>query len=178
MGPVLSKLPASGHPVWPSPGASFRQGPAPEVAPLARATAPETRGPARGGPGRGPQTSTSARLPGDMVTDCGCALPPPKALGRSGPARLVTARQTVARLILTALCQGPGGRPGEAPPWPGWGSGQGGLWCPCPSPQGDGGQGPQLCRAWARPWRGGGWVWMLSGEEALGTKAGVAGHLL
>lgn len=141
------------------PGASFRQGPAPEAALPAHATALETSGLARGGPGRVPQTSTSARLPGDEVTDGGRALPPPTALGRSGPARLGTARQT-ARLIPVALCQGPGGRPRGDTTWAWVGSAWGALVAlPVPTA---GGQEPQ--RSWPTQGHGG---WGL-GMEAAG----------
>lgn len=49
---------------------------------------------ARGSPGSTPQASISAhRLGTDKATDCSHTLPPPMAVGRSGPARLGTARR-------------------------------------------------------------------------------------
>lgn len=147
-------------------------GPAPGAALLARATAPETSGLARGGP-RESAADLHQRPPtwgqSDRLRVC-----PPSPGG---------CRQVWACPL--GLCQADRGQAkdpeagsGETPSWPGWGGGQGGLWFPCPSlPREDRGPG---C-AWpgsrmAGPLRGGSWVWTLSGEETLGTEASLSGH--
>lgn len=173
MGPVLSELPGPGHPCPahlspPVASASL----APEAALLACATAPETSGLARGGPERGPQTSTSSRPPGDGGTYSGCAPPPPAAGGRSGLARWDTARRMAAKLIPTALCQGPRGwlRGDTTLAWEGQWAGRALVSLPLPTMGGQGapaGPGPVL--GW-QPAAAGSYVRTLLGEETLGQR--------